>query len=77
MELCKGEHYHKDALKLNTARNGFEYVLRASHFRKVYVPYYTCEVMLEPIKKLGTYKINVKLHPEVTAYLNVEVVSEE
>ncbi|MCR5237519.1 MAG: 50S ribosomal protein L9 [Lachnospiraceae bacterium] len=34
-------------------------------------------VLDEPIKKLGTYKINVKLHPEVTAYLNVEVVSEE
>ncbi len=26
LELRKGEHYHKDALKLNTARNCFEYV---------------------------------------------------
>lgn len=26
LELRKGEHYHKDALRLNTARNCFEYV---------------------------------------------------
>jgi len=68
LELRKGEHYHKDAIKLNTARNSFEYVLLARHYRKVYVPYYTCEVMLEPIKKLGIeydfYKIDENLEPK-------------
>ncbi|MBR5081402.1 MAG: hypothetical protein IKX35_03040 [Bacteroidales bacterium] len=67
LELRKGEHYHKNAIRLNTARNGFEYVLRARHYRKVYLPYYTCEVMLEPIKKLGIgyefYPINASLEP--------------
>lgn len=33
-------------------------------------------VMDEPIKRLGSYTVNVKLHPDVTARLNVEVVSE-
>lgn len=34
-------------------------------------------VIADPIKKLGTYKINVKLHPEVTAVLTVDVQPEE
>lgn len=67
LELRKGEHYHKNAIRLNTARNCFEYVLRTRNYKKVYVPYYTCEVMLEPIKKLGIgyefYTINASLEP--------------
>lgn len=67
LELRKGEHYHKDAIRLNTARNCFEYVLRTRNYKKVYIPYYTCEVMLEPIKKLGIgyefYSINASLEP--------------
>ena len=31
----------------------------------------------EPIKALGDYKIPVKLHPEVTAEINLSVVAEE
>lgn len=67
MELRKGGHYHKDAIRLNTARNSFEYVLRARHCCKVYVPHYTCEVMLEPINKLGIdvvfYAVKETLEP--------------
>ncbi len=53
LELFQGEEYHKDAIRLNTGRNAFEYVLRAKGYKKVYLPYYTCDVMLEPIKKLS------------------------
>lgn len=34
-------------------------------------------IVPDPIKNLGTYKINVKLHPEVTAVLSLEVAAEE
>ncbi len=34
-------------------------------------------VIDEPIKNLGTYKINAKLHPEVTAVITVDVLPEE
>lgn len=34
-------------------------------------------VIADPIKNLGTYKINAKLHPEVTAVLTVDVLAEE
>lgn len=68
LELPKGEHYHKNAIRLNTARNCFEYVLRARGYAKVYIPYYTCEKMLEPIQKLGLdyefYHINEQLEPQ-------------
>ena len=67
LELRKGEHYHKNAIRLNTARNCFEYVLRTRHIKKVYIPYYTCEVMLEPVVKLGIdykfYHIDESLEP--------------
>lgn len=68
LETRVGEHYHKDALRLNTARNCFEYVLRERGYAKVYIPYYTCEVMLEPIRKIGLdyefYHINEQLEPQ-------------
>ena len=67
LELKSGEHYHKDALRLNAARNCFEYVLRARNYAKVYLPYYTCEVLLEPVQKADIdyefYSINEKLEP--------------
>ena len=67
LELRKGEHYHKDALKLNTARNCFEYILLARKYTKVYIPYYTCEVMLQPLHKYHIayefYHINESLEP--------------
>lgn len=72
LELRKGEHYHKNTLRLNTARNCFEYILRARKYTKVYIPYYTCEVMLEPLKKCNVdyvfYHINEQLEPIEETY---------
>ena len=53
LELPHYEEYHKDAIRLNTGRNCLEYILRARGYKKVYIPYYTCDVVLEPFKKLG------------------------
>lgn len=65
LEHLRYEEYHKDAIKLNTGRNCLEYILRARKYRKVYIPYYTCEVILEPFKKLDVeyayYQIDDKL----------------
>lgn len=63
LELPYCEEYHKDALKLNTGRNCLEYILRCRQYSKVYIPYYTCDVILEPFQKLGIpfvfYHINL------------------
>ena len=65
LELPQREEYHKDVLRLNTGRNCLEYVLRARNYKKVYIPYYTCEVVLEPLRKLGIeyafYHIDINL----------------
>lgn len=53
LELPLREEYHKDAIRLNTGRNCLEYILRVRGYKKVYVPYYTCEAVMEPINKLG------------------------
>ena len=53
LELPQHEEYHKNAIRLNTGRNCLEYILRVQGYKKVYIPYYTCDVLLEPFKKLG------------------------
>lgn len=67
LELPKGTHYHNDAIRLNSAKNCFEYILLARKYKKVYIPYYTCSVLLHPLRKLGVkyefYHINKLLEP--------------
>lgn len=53
LELPKFEEYHKNAIRLNTGRNCLEYILRCRQYKKVLIPYYTCEVILEPFQKLS------------------------
>lgn len=65
LELPQRSEYHSGALSLNTGRNCLEYILRARGYRRVYLPYYSCEVLLEPFNKLGVeytfYHINERL----------------
>ena len=65
LEIPLREEYHKDAIRLNTGRNCLEYILQARGYKKVYIPYYTCDVVLEPFKKLGVpyeyYHVNIHL----------------
>ena len=74
LELPFREEYHKDALRLNTGRNCLEYILRARGYKKVYVPYYTCEVVMEPIKKLDiSYEFYyVDIHLEIRDSFTLE-----
>ena len=74
LELPLREEYHKDALRLNTGRNCLEYILRARGYKKVYVPYYTCEVVMEPIKKLDiSYEFYyVDIHLEIRDSFTLE-----
>ena len=68
LELNKGVEYHSKAIKLNTGRNCLEYILRARGYKKIYIPYFTCEVILEPIQKLCIeyefYSIDDQLNPD-------------
>ena len=74
LELPKCEEYHKDAIRLNTGRNCLEYILRVRGYKKVYIPYYSCDVMLEPFQKLGiTYEYyHINIHLELADNIRLE-----
>lgn len=67
LELSKGKGYHQNAICLNTARYAFEYILLVKKYTKVYLPFFTCDVLLEPLKKhkiaYEFYNIDVKFEP--------------
>lgn len=75
LELPIREEYYKDALRLNTGRNSLEYILRVRGYKKVYIPYYTCDVVLEPFKKLGiSYEYyHVDIHLEIQDRFTLKV----
>ncbi len=60
-------NWDKDFIELNSARNCLEYILLARKSTKIYLAYYTCDVLLEPIKKLNInyefYDIDFNLEP--------------
>ena len=64
-----GNFLHHDGILLNSGRNALECVLRAlGDVKHLLIPYYTCDVVLEPIEKMGVpysfYHINKKLEIE-------------
>ncbi|MCY6370540.1 hypothetical protein [Clostridium ganghwense] len=67
LELNKGEEYHKDAIKLNSARNCLLYIIKAERPQKIYLPYYSCHTLLEPIIRENInyefYNINNDFNP--------------
>lgn len=67
LELSKNLEYHQNALRLNTGRNALEYILESTRYDKIYIPYFTCDVLLQPIQKLKIefefYKIDEKFEP--------------
>lgn len=75
LELPYEAAYHSDkAMKLNTGRNCLEYILMNRHYKKVYIPYYTCDAVFEPFEKLGVkydfYHINQSFEIDNNITLN-------
>lgn len=68
LEISKVQngYIHTKGIHLNSGRNALEYILKSIPIvQKLYIPYYTCDVVLEPIEKLripyGYYRINEHL----------------
>lgn len=52
-DFGEGSFPHIDGILLNTGRNSLEYILRClGNVKRAFIPYYDCEVILEPLKKL-------------------------
>lgn len=69
LELNDGRELHSSAIRLNAGRYALEYILKARKYRKVYLPYYICDSVMEPVKRLNVeyefYHINEELEPAV------------
>lgn len=68
LELRKGKEWHNKAIALNTGRNSLELVLLTKKYTKVYIPYYTCDAIMEPFNKHNLafeyYHININFEPQ-------------
>ena len=54
---------HSDGVLLNSGRHSLEYILKSlGAIKRLWIPYYTCDVVLQPIERLGIsysfYRIN-------------------
>ena len=67
LQISPKDEFYPNLLKLNTGRNALEYLLKINSYTLVYIPYFTCDVILEPIKRLNVqyqfYTIDDKLDP--------------
>lgn len=67
LQLTPGKEHYPDLVRLNTGRNALEYILKQKGYTKIYIPYFTCDVLLEPIKRLDVayqfYSINEQFEP--------------
>ena len=59
-------YIHENGIHLNSGRNALEYILKSlPNIQCLWIPYYTCNVILEPLKKLDIpycfYSINENL----------------
>lgn len=61
------EPLHPNGTKVNSGRHALEYILRVlgDKVKRLWIPYYTCDVVLQPIRRLGLtqgfYHINEDL----------------
>ena len=51
LELNDRGEYHRDGIRLNTGRNALEFLLLTRKIKKIYIPYFTCDAVLEPIER--------------------------
>lgn len=67
-----GCYPHYDGIQINSGRHALELLLASRIPRKIYLPSYTCSVILQPLQKLGIpyefYDINFNL--EMTGHVS-------
>src|SRR4051812_21139916 len=75
LELGKGQStYHSEAYDFKSGRASLLYILRSQRASLVYIPFYTCDGLLEPFIVSDTryvfYPVNKSLEPEDLPELN-------
>ncbi|KAB3526638.1 hypothetical protein [Alkaliphilus serpentinus] len=53
LELGKKPEYHYNALRLNSGRSCLEYILRVRNYKRIYIPVYVCNAVIDVIERNG------------------------
>lgn len=74
LELSQKEEYHNDLIKLNSGRNCFKYILKAQKPKKIYIPNFICNSVIEPLEELCiSYEFyNINENFEIVQNLHVQ-----
>lgn len=68
LELTKRYKNTRDAIALNSARNCLRYIIRAYKIKEIFLPYYTCPVVWQAVRKencrINFYHIDENFMPE-------------
>ncbi|TFD86271.1 hypothetical protein [Cryobacterium serini] len=73
LELHEGDFPHSSGALLNSGRSCFEYILSTHDVGHVFLPAYTCEAMLEPLKKLGIPYSTYTVTPQLEMVTDFEI----
>ena len=73
LQLSQHTVHYPDLIALNTARNALEYVLRVRKYTTIYLPYFTCEVLLEPLEKLNVHYRFYHIDQNLDPIINFEI----
>ncbi|MFH1196290.1 MAG: hypothetical protein V1720_11285 [bacterium] len=62
--------YHDNAIQVNSGRNALEYIFLSNNtYKKVYIPFYSCDAILQPIKRMNLeysfYSLNRDFTPKI------------
>lgn len=67
LDLRCGKHYHEGAIRLNTGHHCLQYLIKAKQYKKIYIPYYTCQIIPDVAKvcniRYEFYSINDMFEP--------------
>ena len=76
LELSPGHEYHDSALRLNSGRNAFQYILEDRRYGKVHLPLYACQALYQPLSRLGIPYECYRLTPQLEPVLDYNAVKE-
>lgn len=53
LELQRGSEFHRGAIRLNSGRSCLAYLLAADNVKRLYLPFYLCDTLIEVIQDAG------------------------
>ncbi len=77
LELAQKEEYHANAIKLNSGRNALKYILKAQKFKKIFIPSFICNSLVEPLVDLNIEYEFYNINEAFEVIQNISLADEE